>query len=143
MSTMSTSRPRRRASARPAAAVATGSPAWENTGTSIWRPRVRSCSTAAGRWRSAPTSSGLRPCCLNQRASLAELVVLPEPWRPAISTTVGGLLAKVMLDRLAAEGVDQLLVDDLDDLLGRVQRLGELDADGPLADPALHGARRP
>ena len=36
--------------------------------------------------------------------------------------------------RLAAEGGDQLLVDDLDDLLGRVQRLGQLDADGPLAD---------
>ena len=30
------------------------------------------------------------PLLLNQRASLAELVVLPEPCRPAISTTVGG-----------------------------------------------------
>ena len=35
--------------------------------------------------------SGLRPCALNQRASFAEFVVLPEPWSPAISTTVGGL----------------------------------------------------
>ncbi|MFM8818589.1 MAG: hypothetical protein ACKOHI_12090 [Phycisphaerales bacterium] len=33
---------------------------------------MRNCSTAAGRCRSAPTSSGLRPCDLNQRASLAE-----------------------------------------------------------------------
>ena len=71
-------------------ATSTGSVASLKTGTSIWRPRVRSCSTAAGRWRSAPTSSGLRPWLLNQRASLAELVVLPEPCRPAISTTVGG-----------------------------------------------------
>ncbi len=35
----------------------------------------------------------LRPWLLNQRASLAALVVLPEPCRPAISTTVGGRLA--------------------------------------------------
>ena len=35
-------------------------------------------------------SSGLRPCCLNQRPSFAALVVFPEPWRPAINTTVGG-----------------------------------------------------
>ena len=76
---------------RVAARRPTTSSSAENTGTSTWRPSVRSCSTAAGRWRSAPTSSGLRPCCLNQRASLAEVVVLPEPWRPAMSTTVGGL----------------------------------------------------
>jgi hypothetical protein len=30
---------------------------------------------------------------LNQRASFAEFVVLPEPWRPAMSTTVGGFEA--------------------------------------------------
>ena len=47
------------------------------------RPRP----AAAGR---RPTRSGLRPCCFHHRASLAEAVVLPEPWRPAISTTVGG-----------------------------------------------------
>ena len=35
---------------------------------------------------------------------------------------------------LAAEDVDQLLVDDLDDLLGRVQGAGELGARGPLLD---------
>jgi hypothetical protein len=40
--------------------------------------------------------SGWRPLDLNQAASLAELVVLPEPWRPAISTTVGGFGAKTI-----------------------------------------------
>ena len=56
----------------------------------------------------------------------------------------GGRLAGVGdLDRLAAEGGDQLLVDDLDDLLGRVQRLGQLDADGPLADAVDASCGRP
>ena len=36
---------------------------------------------------------------------------------------------------LAAEDGDELLVDDLDDLLGRVQRTGYLGALGPLLDP--------
>ena len=39
-----------------------------------------------------------------------------------------------MLEGLAAEGGDELLVDDLDDLLGRVERLGELGAEALLAD---------
>ena len=93
---MRTSRPRRRASSRPRAATRTGSEASENTGTSMLAPRVRNCSTAAGRCRSAPTSSGLRPCCFIQLANLAEFVVLPEPWRPAIKITVGGFEAKAM-----------------------------------------------
>jgi hypothetical protein len=59
---------------------------------------VRSCSTAAGRWRSAPTSSGLRPWALNQRASFD-------------------------LQRLAAEDPRQLGVDDLDDLLAGIEHL--------------------
>ena len=37
--------------------------------------------------------------------------------------TVGGFLAKPQPPGLAAEDRDELLVDDLDDLLGRVQRL--------------------
>src|SRR4029079_15065111 len=36
---------------------------------------------------------------------------------------------------LAAEDADELLVDDLDDLLRRVQRAGDLLAAGPLLDP--------
>ncbi len=36
----------------------------------------------------------------------------------------------------AAQDLDELLVDDLDDLLARVQRCGDFRAEGPLADPA-------
>ena len=43
---------------------------------------------------------------------MAELVVLPEPWSPAISTTVGGL-GVGDLHGLAAEGAGQLVVDAL------------------------------
>src|SRR5207248_1935182 len=35
---------------------------------------------------------------------------------------------------VAAEGVDQLLVDDLDDLLGRAQALGQVEPDALLFD---------
>ena len=49
--------------------------------------------------------------------------------------TLGGSLAsrsrRVSPPRIA----DELLVDDLDDLLGRVQRTGDLGALGPLLDP--------
>ena len=90
---MITSRPRRVASSRHALATSTGVVASLKTGTSICAPNVRSCSTAAGRWRSAPTKSGLRPCDLNKLASFAEFVVLPDPWSPAIRTTVGGFAA--------------------------------------------------
>ena len=38
------------------------------------------------------------------------------------------------LEVLAAEGVDQLVVDDLDDLLGRAQALGQVEPDGLLLD---------
>ncbi len=41
--------------------------------------------------------------------------------------TVGGVLAKREAAGLAAEDLDQLVVDDLHDLLRRVQRLGDLD----------------
>src|SRR5206468_3857150 len=37
-------------------------------------------------------------------------------------------------DRLPAQRGDELLVDDVDDLLRRVERLGDLDADGALPD---------
>ena len=48
--------------------------------------------------------------------------------------TVGGCLGEAQPPGLAAEDRDELLVDDLDDLLGRVQRLGDLRAAGPLLD---------
>ena len=52
-------------------------------------PSVTSWSTAAGRYGSAATSIGWRPWRTIQRASLAEEVVLPEPWRPTIAMTAG------------------------------------------------------
>ena len=59
------------------------------TGMSSCRPRVSSWSAAAGRYGSAATRSGRRPCLTIWRASLAVLVVLPEPWRPTMTTTAG------------------------------------------------------
>ena len=47
--------------------------------------------------------------------------------------TVGGFFANRIAARLAAEDPDELFVDDLDDLLGRVQRLRDLSALGPFA----------
>ena len=114
----------------------------EKTGTSIWRASVRSCSTAAGRWRSAPTSSGLRPCERNHCASLAVVVVLPEPCRPAMSTTVGGRDGVGDLQRLAAEDRDQLLVDGVDDLAGRGRGPGQLEPDAALPHPVLEACGR-
>ncbi len=65
---------------------------------------------------------------LEPAASFPASVVLPDPCRPASMMTVGGSLANCSRAGLAAEDVDQLLVDDLDDLLGRVERLGDLRA---------------
>jgi hypothetical protein len=57
----------------------------------------------------------------------------------------GRVLGPVQLAGLAAEHLHQLVVDDLDDLLGGVERLGDLLAEGPLADlggeAAHHGDR--
>src|SRR5579884_2046939 len=94
VSTMTTLRPRRAASSSDVRATATGrsgtpSPA-ACTGTSRRRPRTRSCSTAAGRCRSAATSSTPRPWLLRWRASFPAAVVFPEPCSPASITTVGG-----------------------------------------------------
>ena len=50
--------------------------------------------------------------------------------------TVGGTLGEPQRPGLAAEDADQFLVDDLDDLLCRVQRGVDLCALRPLADVA-------
>ena len=66
------------------------------------------------------------------------MVVLPEPCRPHIISTVtssGALEVQRVVDR--AHQVDELLVDDADDLLARIERLEHLLADGLLGD-ALH-----
>jgi hypothetical protein len=46
----------------------------------------------------------------------------------------GRLLGELESPALATEDVDELLVDDLDDLLGRVQRLGDLGAARPFLE---------
>ena len=51
-------------------------------------PSTCNWSMAAGRCKSAATSSGLRPRCLSIRPSLPQVVVLPEPCRPHIISTV-------------------------------------------------------
>ena len=55
-----------------------------------------SCSTAAGRRVSQAASATLLECSSRRwRASFAAAVVLPEPCRPAIMITVGGLAEKL------------------------------------------------
>src|SRR4029453_2684187 len=57
----------------------------------------------------------------------------------------GRLLGELQAPAVAAEDVDQFLVDDLDDLLCRVQRLGDLGAACPLLETEderlYHGQR--
>ena len=64
-----------------------------------------SCSRAAGRYTSTETSMGRCPPFLSHAASLPDVVVLPEPCRPAIKITVGGCEANlkraVSLPRMA------------------------------------------
>ena len=91
-------------------ATVTGSDGSEKNGTSTRSASTRNCSTAAGRCRSAPTSSGCRPCDLQQARELAAAVVLPEPWSPASITTVGGFGLIVSFAGLAPEDVRELLV---------------------------------
>ena len=50
------------------------------------------------------------------------------------------ILGELQAPGLSAEDADELLVDDLDDLLPRVQGLGHLDVHGALFDA---GAERP
>ena len=88
---------------------------------------------AAGRCRSAATSIGLRPRSRIIRASLPQVVVLPEPCRPHIIRIVRrGLQMERVIDR--AHQVDQFLMDDADDLLARIERLEHLLADGLFGD---------
>ena len=70
------------------------------------------CSRAAGRYESTETTIGRCPFLDNQRASLPVEVVLPDPCRPTIRKTFGGLLAKRSLP-VAAQDLDHFLVNDL------------------------------
>ena len=65
------------------------------TSISACLPRAASCSMAAGRRVSRDAiSTFLRSTLVIRTASLAEVVVLPEPCRPAIRITAGGAVAK-------------------------------------------------
>jgi hypothetical protein len=91
VSTMSTSRPRRTASSRPFLATVTGSDGLaehRHAGLLAEHPelldRRRALQVGAHeQWVAALVR-------LYQEASFAAVVVLPDPWRPARSTTVGG-----------------------------------------------------
>ena len=69
---------------------------------------------------------------------MAELVVLPEPCRPAISTTVGGFGGELDREGLATERTGEFVVDRLDDLLAGIERLRTGGADRVLADAVAH-----
>lgn len=76
------------------------------------------------------------PCPFSHLASLPASVVFPPPYRPANMITVGGVLANASCCGLTAEDADEFVVDNLDDLLGRIERTGDLRALGTLLDPA-------
>ena len=63
--------------------------AWRTTSTSTRWPHVSSCSMAAARNVSAAASSTCRPSALRAAASLAHVVVLPEPLTPSMRITLG------------------------------------------------------
>ncbi len=68
---------------------------FSNTSTPTFLPTTLSCSIAAGRYTSHPTSRGFLPPFFNSNASLPQSVVLPAPCKPHIIITVGGLGATV------------------------------------------------
>ena len=135
VSTITTLRPRRAASSSAPRATATGS-----VGLGVDRDvdalaehaelldRGRTLEVGADEQRR-------RSWLLSRRASLAAAVVFPEPWRPASITTVGGFEAHRELAGGAAEGLDQLLVDDLDELLPGREALRDVRALGALLHP--------
>ena len=103
--------------------------------TFAWRPSTASCSCAAGRATSSEAiSTFLRSRSDRRLASLAVVVVLPEPWRPTIMMTAGGVDVEVELGGLGAEHLDQGVVDDLDDHLARRDRAQDFLADRLLGD---------
>ena len=77
---------------------------------------------------------GRRPFFLSQEASLPEVVVLPEPCSPAMSTTEGGCEANLSFAVSLPEQFDEFVANDLDDLLGRRERGHDFLADGFVAN---------
>ncbi len=101
--------------------------------TPIWRPRISSCSIAAGRLVSSEAISTRLPSrSFSRLASLAVVVVLPPPCRPTIRIGAGGLsiFSVARLRVVAGQHMDQLVMDDLDHLLARGDRPGHRLAGG-------------
>ena len=97
--------------------------------------RVCSWSCAAGRWVSRLASrTRFLSRLARRRASLPEVVVLPEPCRPTMSMRDGRRGVEVEGHGAgAAEGLDQHVVDDLDDELAGADAVQHLGAQGALA----------
>ena len=70
-----------------------------------------SCSTAAARKVSHAATSTFLPSVWKRLASLAMLVVLPEPLTPATRITVGPARVPVQVGPLGGEHVAELLLD--------------------------------
>ena len=111
--------------------------------TPIWRPRISSCSIAAGRLVSSEAISTRLPSrSVRRLASLAVVVVLPDALqadhqdrrRRVVDLQLAGFV-------LALEHADQLVMDDLDHLLARGDRLGHRRA-GRLALHRRHEVAR-
>ena len=136
VSTMTTSRTSRRAASTPPRAISTTEvpSGARKTGMSRLLPRVSSWSAAAGRYGSAATSSGRRPSLTTCRASLAAVVVLPEPWRPATRMTAG-LPCRWNVRSPADRSAISSSLTIADDLLAGGQAAQDVGPDRPLADP--------
>ena len=93
-------------------------------------PSIASCSCAAGRFTSSEAISTLRLSrSVRRLAILAAVVVLPAPCRPTSMIATGaGALRSIAWD-VAAERLDQRIVDDLDDHLAGLDRLDDGGAD--------------
>ena len=92
VSSITTSKPPRRPASSARRAICGG--VWPSTigsvSTPTCRPRMASCSIAAGRRVSSEAISTLRlPWSVRRRAIFAVVVVLPEPCRPTIMTATG------------------------------------------------------
>ena len=128
---MSVSKPRFFVAASAPVARATGSisPAGSCTRTPTCSASTDSCSIAAGRRTSVETSIGWRPCFVSHRASFADVVVLPDPCRPSISTTRGVRVAGDNPPGDVAEERQHLVAHDAHDVLVRRQAVQDLVAD--------------
>ena len=97
-------------------------------------PTICSWLTAPGRCRSQATSSGVLPLPAKPFGELAGERRLTGALQAGQHDHRRRGLGERQLAGLAAEDADEFLVDDLDDLLGRVQRAGDLRALGAFLD---------